>query len=389
MMENTSLRYNRKPYQNVEISEEKKTLSIPYIKDKSKYSIFQQILLIIVIIFFCCFYIPIYQLKKVQKKNSSFLNILLTSLKNESLSINSQITKIETLLQTINKNQNLLRLNKNVSNSEFIKLLSSLHNLKRKVQQPKTNTEKGLLISFLTAPRLVVGKKKIRLGKNRDGGYVLLDDFKDIKIAYSIGISNILDFDKALADKGIDVYMYDHTINKLPFDNIKFHWFKKGLCSNNTRKNNLITLTEMMKQNGHLNESNMILKIDVEGPEWETFNELSEEILNKFKYILGEFHWFKQKIMIEGKSEIIFNVLKKLNKTHQVFHKHCHCIVDAFILGEYYFSDAIELSFIKREGYEFENDYSIYPIDGLDFSNSPTTKNKQIFLGMAGLFGFK
>ena len=49
------------------------------------------------------------------------------------------------------------------------------------------------------------------MGNIYDGSYVMLDDFKNIKIAYSIGIGKKIQFDKALADKGIDVYMYDHT----------------------------------------------------------------------------------------------------------------------------------------------------------------------------------
>ena len=69
----------------------------------------------------------------------------------------------------------------------------------------------------------------MRIGAKNDGGYVLLDDFENIKIAYSFGVSSEISFDKGLADKNIDVYMYDHTIEKLPFSNLKFHWKKIGL----------------------------------------------------------------------------------------------------------------------------------------------------------------
>ena len=385
-MEESSLSLNSKHYNKPEISEKKIKQIIFYIKDQFKCCKFQFIFFIILITAFCILYISLYKSHKIQQKNFSSLNTLITSKNDEFQSLKYQITKIENLFK---ENLKLPLLFKNESNSEFIKLLSSLHNLKLKVQQPKTNTEKGILISFLTATRSVIGKRKIRLGTNGDGGYVLLDDFSDIKIAYSLGISNIIDFDKSLADKGIDVFMYDHTINKLPYNNEKFHWFKKGLCANNTRETNLITLKEMVEQNGHLNESNMILKMDVEGAEWDALNELSEEFLSKFKYILGEFHWFKKNSKINGKLESIINVLKKLHKTHQVFHKHCHSTGEAFVLGEYNFCDCIELSFINRKGYKFENDYSIYPIDGLDFSDSPTTKHKHLFFGMAGLFGFE
>ena len=82
----------------------------------------------------------------------------------------------------------------------------------------------------------------------------MLDDFESIKIAYSIGIDGKIQFDKALADKGIDVYMYDHTINKLPYQNDKFHWKKIGIGGNSQRTSNIQTLEEMIKENGHISK---------------------------------------------------------------------------------------------------------------------------------------
>ena len=78
-------------------------------------------------------------------------------------------------------------------------------------------------------PKQVLGKKKVRIGADKDGGYILLDDFENIKIAYSFGIFDEISFDKGLADRNIDVFMYDHTIEKLPFSNPKFHWKKIGI----------------------------------------------------------------------------------------------------------------------------------------------------------------
>jgi hypothetical protein len=80
------------------------------------------------------------------------------------------------------------------------------------------------------------------LREARDGAYVLLDDLSDIKIAYSFGISNMAHFDQALADKGIDVFMYDHIINQLPYENQKFHWKKIGIACESKRSANLKTL---------------------------------------------------------------------------------------------------------------------------------------------------
>ena len=147
-------------------------------------------------------------------------------------------------------------------------------------------------LNELINPMKVLGKNKIRLGNKHDGGYILLDDFDQIKIAYSLGISNETSFDKELADKNIDIFMYDNTIEKLPYNNTRFHWKKIGITGNTTiKKDDMKSLEEIITENGHSTEQNMILKIDIESSEWQVFENLPNNILNQFKYIVGEFHF--------------------------------------------------------------------------------------------------
>ena len=184
----------------------------------------------------------------------------------------------------------------------------------------------------------------------------MLDDFENIKIAYSIGIRDIIQFDKALADRGIDVYMYDHTINKLPYLNKKFHWKKIGIGGNSERRYNIQTLQDMMKENRHLYEKNMILKMDIERAEWNSLKDLPKKILLQFKYILLEYHFFKGDLLL------FYNVLKKIYKTHQVFYVHCCPFAGVISLGNNRLCSVIEVSYIIRDGYKFTKDKSIYPI---------------------------
>lgn len=54
-------------------------------------------------------------------------------------------------------------------------------------------------------------KNNVRIRKEGDGGYILLNDFENIyfiSIAYSFGIRNNVSFDFELAEKNIDVFMY-------------------------------------------------------------------------------------------------------------------------------------------------------------------------------------
>ena len=83
-----------------------------------------------------------------------------------------------------------------------------------------------------------------------------------------------------MADKGIDVYMYDHTTRSLPFENPKFHFKKIGLAGGQKKDYNLKRLNELLIENGHTQEKNMILKIDIECNEWDVLNEISDDILN-------------------------------------------------------------------------------------------------------------
>jgi len=261
---------------------------------------------------------------------------------------------------TLNTKQ-IFQNNKNLKSNSFITYLKSLTNKDLFLYKGVKNClfkdpDKELCIYQFLCPKEVRGKKRVLIGEKKDGCYVMIDDFEDIKIAYSIGISYKIQFDITLANKGIDVYMYDHTINKLPIENKKFHWYKIGLGGNLERNNNIQTLEDMIKNNGHLEEKNMILKIDIESAEWNALNDISEKTLNQFKYILIEFHFFKDN------HELYYNVLKKIYKTHQVFYVHCCPMLNLSTFGNNKICKGIEVSYIIRNGNTFTRDKSIYPV---------------------------
>ena len=227
--------------------------------------------------------------------------------------------------------------------------------------------DKELCIYPYLKPKKVKGKKRIFFGSKKDGGYVLLDDFNGISKAYSFGIDKMVDFDYALSEKNIDVYMYDHTIRSLPskYANYsKFHWNKIGITEVGYDKNNLKSLKTLIKENGHLKEKNMILKLDVEYSEWKSLLNLPSSVLKQFKYIVLEYHFFHQE------TELYFKVLKKISQTHQVFYLHCNnCSPNTYLSHYNYICTALEVSYVIKKGNEFEEDDSTYPIKDFDFNN--------------------
>ena len=241
------------------------------------------------------------------------------------------------------------------------------------------NTYKNKSSIFqLLKPKDVIGKNKVRIGRKGDGGYILLNDFENIKFAYSFGISNEISFDKALADKNIDVFMYDHAIEGLPIFNPKFHWKKIGLTEKKGIFNNMKTLDELIKENSHENEKNMILKIDIEGPEWNILYDLNNEILKMFKYIIIEFH-FK----IEYKA-LFIRVLKKLTEFHQIFHLHCNNCATLINIDDINICLSLEVSLIIKENNTFIQSSESYPVKNIDFKNC----NKEDFNNIWNIYHF-
>ena len=160
--------------------------------------------------------------------------------------------------------------------------------------------------------------------------------------------------------------MYDHTIKSLPYNHTKFHWKKIGITGKNKSNSSLKSLQELIKENGHSSEKNMILKIDVEHAEWESLKYIPSKILSQFKYILIEFHFNDEK---ESKEELLYyNVLKNLYKTHQCFYLRCANRYKIANFGNNRICRYLEISYVIKKDYKFTKDPTIYPIKKFDFS---------------------
>ena len=87
-----------------------------------------------------------------------------------------------------------------------------------------TDPEQAAILDFLSylTPRRAVRFEKIRLGRDGDGGYVMLDDFSGVSSALSFGIETDCSWDTAIAERGIEVHQYDHTVDGPPTDHPQF-----------------------------------------------------------------------------------------------------------------------------------------------------------------------
>ena len=201
----------------------------------------------------------------------------------------------------------------------------------------------------------VEGFDFVRIGRDNDGGYILLNDFQEGGTAYSFGISSDVSWDKDMALRGYDVFMYDHTIDSLPEDNSRFHWFKQGISDGTDTDDRLTTLEELIRRNHHEDKRNMILKMDVEKAEWGFLENVSAETLTKFRQIVLEFHGLNEP---EYTAQIL-SALRKLNRTHQLVHIHGQNHGYYVSWGGHVFCNQIEATYVLRDAYTLNNNIDV------------------------------
>jgi len=156
----------------------------------------------------------------------------------------------------------------------------------------------------------------MRVGKDSDGGYVMADLFSNIDAAYSFGIANDVSWDRFIAEKGIPVFMYDHTISGLPEDHRNFNFFKIGICGK-PNQGGMKDIGELMRQNGHLGK-NLIMKMDIEGYEYPAIDAMTDEELSCFTQITCEIHELQDLINNFERHQLISRCIRKI-----LTHMHC------------------------------------------------------------------
>lgn len=191
----------------------------------------------------------------------------------------------------------------------------------------------------------------IRIGRNYDGGYIMLDDINDTMKAYSFGIFNDISWDKEMAERfGIKVEMYDHTIPREPEYHRLLSFHRIGIGQNDDIEHNLLSLKTILRDNEDAKNNNLILKMDVEGAEYDFINSTDENILKQFRQIIIELH------KLDSKNIDIIRAIKKLNKTHQLVWLHGNNYVKAsrFENGVI-MPHVLEVLFVNRDYYSFDD----------------------------------
>jgi len=212
------------------------------------------------------------------------------------------------------------------------------------------------------------------MGRRGDGGYVMLDDFSKSSVAISCGIGGDVSWDLDIAKLGIKVLQYDHSIEHLPDQHLNFQFFQKKIADYDS--NESITIPTILKKYGAESNYN-ILKMDIEGAEWDILDKLPNECLNKFSQVVIELHDFEE-FYNKDWYERAKRVLEKLSSMFKVVHVHGANTGRLAVFSNLPFPTVIEITWANKSIYKFEESDEIFPTE-LD---APTDPNfADIFLG--------
>lgn len=125
---------------------------------------------------------------------------------------------------------------------------------------------------------------KVRIGNSNDGGYVILDNIFNSVGIICYGVNSDISFDEQFVKRfNIPAYLFDHTVAGIPACDARIRFTKEGISFLNQHP--LYTLETHVKR--HIGDGEYVLKMDVEGCEWEV---LRTADLSRVTQLIIELH---------------------------------------------------------------------------------------------------
>ena len=237
----------------------------------------------------------------------------------------------------------------------------------------------------------------IRVGREADGGYIVDEKVVasvDYLISFGMGSDWSFELDYIKINKKVKIFMYDCYVSKKPYLKEILKYLKRFLtfrCKYNDLKIRIILfknyldffkidsvkfyqekITNIKKNKNDAdidkvfsripNEKKVVLKIDIEGTEFELIDDIIK-YKSKIAMIIFEFHCLDQN------EEIFTEAVKKIKEDFNIIHihgnNHCEKLESGLPI-------ALELTFINKDYQKDSGEYvKSFPIKNLDYPNNP------------------
>jgi hypothetical protein len=210
----------------------------------------------------------------------------------------------------------------------------------------------------------------VRVGGYKDGAYVMADTFASADAAASLGVGADVSWDCAIADRGIPIWQYDHSVEQPERCKGPGFTFDKRKVVVEARAKEELTLKEIFEIEGLRDKRNIILKIDIEGDEWMVLETLPHRYLSRVNQLIVEFHNFQNAWHPEWSARAQ-GVLRCLRTVFTPVHLHGNNCGGFCQLGGLTFPRAVEVSFVKSSENLFGQPIQFIPHAELDAPNNP------------------
>jgi len=246
----------------------------------------------------------------------------------------------------------------------------------------KAIENRGYLIQKATSPDKVKSLLKelyprktkfglFRMGGGGDGGYLVPNDLEGISCCFSPGVSDFSQFEKECLDRGIRVFMADYSVSEPKLDSNKysFSFLKKFIGSYTDEK--FVSINQWIESNLNANDGDIILQMDIEGSEYQSLLNISEELLKKFRIIVVEFHHLES-LWSPHFYQIFEATIKRLLENHACVHIHPNNSDGVEERGGLRIPRIVEMTFYRKDRELLEEFETVFP-NPLDRSNIADT----------------
>ena len=192
------------------------------------------------------------------------------------------------------------------------------------------------------------GYTLIRVGGNGDGGYLIPDDLTNIEACFSAGSDKLMDFEKHLeSEYGIKSFILDKA-EKKPFGLSEYQEFRDGWLGT-VDDSQTVTLETWMSEAKLNSPGDFLLQMDIEGAEYKSIECTSNEVLERFRIIVIEFHNLDNFLNFNGFQTLYKPVFDKLVTSFDIVHFHANNCCGNWSLQDFDFPRVVEITFHRKD----------------------------------------
>jgi hypothetical protein len=192
----------------------------------------------------------------------------------------------------------------------------------------------------------IIDKEFVRVGGRHDGGYVMVNNFTKNDYLIGMGVGGDIEFEKHLLPHIAGADLYDGEFEDFSNHLINYNFYTEMVGV----ENNQTTLHECIKRVDK--KYDLILKMDIEESEWKLIDSIEDDILNKFKQIVIEFHLCRKFLLPDRfnikQYERAIRVFNKINETHYPIHAHLNTYGTMFTGSGQIIPNTFEMTYIRK-----------------------------------------